>query len=587
MGKIRKTISKIIPKEIKPILPYAALFIPGLQGAAGMFANMGITNALAQKAIIAGITKGLTDDKAKFGDIARTAAFAVAPDVLQQGLGSLGNALNPQTTEALKASMSVTGGGNAIPLTQQIGQAATAAAESKFLDTLVNPSTLTQTARAIASPAFTDYSIKQREIQKEELEKYKQQMASKGITDKAGTRKAIYDIYAGIEDKDDQGASYRVYQDDYINSILDKYGYARGGIVSLYKKGGEVEKPKPIELPQDPLSKIIEEFIKDQKRQDEIRKQYKADGGRIGFQMGGTSEVQALAAEVKRLQIENEALRKDEKPSIKDIGTMTDYATKGFEMETGSPLGGAIAQPQRIIPGFARGGIADLETVAMQPNEKENTQTASPDLYVKLVEYYESLGYDYDTASDLAYKDYMSGAKRFEEGGKVMQVSHSGNDKLFEQLYEEFLEMGMTPQQARQAVKDYLNSSKMGLEEGGKVIPMIPEGIFYKGKAKDYPGASKAIRDTLKEKREKKAGGGLLGLQRGGMPAELDYRDGGIIKVGSKPKADDVPARLSKGEFVLTTEAVDNLGKKITGEKSNRAGAAALYKIMDNLEAMA
>ena len=587
MGKIRKTISKIIPKEIKPILPYAALFIPGLQGTAGMFANMGITNALAQKAIIAGVTRGLTDDKAKFGDIARTAAFAVAPDVIQQGLGSLGNALNPQTTEALKASMSVTGGGNAIPLTQQIGQAATAAAESKFLDTLVNPSTLTQTARAIASPALTDYSIKQREIQKEELEKYKQQMASKGITDKAGTRKAIYDIYAGIEDKDDQGASYRVYQDDYINSILDKYGYARGGIVSLYKKGGEVEKPKPIELPQDPLSKIIEEFIKDQKRQDEIRKQYKADGGRIGFNVGGSNDTAALAAEVRRLQIENEALKKGDKSSLKDLGTLTDYATKGFEMATGSPLGGAVAQPQRIIPGFARGGIADLETVAMEPVKTENVQVASPDAYVKLVEYYESLGYDYDTASDLAYKDYMSGAKKFEEGGKVMQVSHSGNDKLTEQLYEEFLEMGMTPQQARQAVRDYLNSSKRGLEEGGKVIPMIPEGIFYKGKAKDYPGASKAIRDTLKEKREKKAEGGLLGLKKGGVPAEFDYRDGGIIKVGSKPKADDVPARLSLGEFVLTKESVDNLGKKITGRKDNRAGAEALYKIMDNLEATA
>ena len=93
--KITKPIQKLIPKEIKPILPYAALFIPGLQGAAGAFAKMGITNALAQKAIIAAATKGLSDDKAKFGDIARTAALAVAPDVIQQGLGSLGNAINP------------------------------------------------------------------------------------------------------------------------------------------------------------------------------------------------------------------------------------------------------------------------------------------------------------------------------------------------------------------------------------------------------------------------------------------------------------------------------------------------------------
>jgi hypothetical protein len=89
MGKIRKTISKIIPKEIKPVLPYAALMIPGLQGAGGLFANMGITNALAQKAIISGLTRGITDDQAKFGDVARAGALAIAPDIIQSGLGSL------------------------------------------------------------------------------------------------------------------------------------------------------------------------------------------------------------------------------------------------------------------------------------------------------------------------------------------------------------------------------------------------------------------------------------------------------------------------------------------------------------------
>jgi hypothetical protein len=308
MGKIRRTISKLIPKEIKPILPYAALFIPGLQGAAGAFAKMGITNALAQKAIIAAATKGLSDDKAKFGDIARTAALAVAPDVIQQGLGSLGNAITPQTTQALKASMSVTGGGNAIPLTQQVGQAATAAAESEFLDTLVNPGTLTQTAKAIASPALTDYSIKQREIQKQELEKYNEQLRERGVTDKIGRRKGIYDIYASIEDEDDSG-TYRVYSDDYINSILDKYGYK--------------------------------------------------NGGRIGFEAGG--EVAALMAEVKRLQSENAELKS--KSGLKEVREGIDYATKGFEQAFGSPLMGQMPSPQRIVPGFGlmNGGRVNFE----------------------------------------------------------------------------------------------------------------------------------------------------------------------------------------------------------------------------------
>jgi hypothetical protein len=465
---------------------------------------------------------------------------------------------------------------------------------------------------------------KLKEINEDELRKYNEQLRERGVTDKIGRRKGIYDIYASIEDEDDSG-TYRVYSDDYINSILDKYGY---------KKGGGVEKPKPIELPQDPFSELIEEFIKDQKRQEEIRKQYKANGGRIGFEEGG--EVAALAAEVKRLQSENAELKS--KSGLRETREGIDYATKGFEQAFGSPLMGQVPSPQRIIPGFAKGGIASLETVAMQPNENENTQMASSDAYVKLVEYFESLGYDYDAASELAYEAFKSGGNTggmpggFAEGGKVMVASHSGNDDLAEQLFEEFLEMGMTPNQAAAAVRDYLNSSKMGMaeggkvmvashsgndslseqlfeeflgmgmtpdqaaaavrdyfnssrmgmEDGGKVVPMLPEGVFYKGKAKDYPGASKAIKDALKKNREKKAEGGLLGLKKGGVPAEFDYRGGGIIEVGSKPKADDVPARLSKGEFVLTKKAVDGIGNG-----SNREGAKVLYQLMDKLEAMA
>jgi hypothetical protein len=44
--------------------------------------------------------------------------------------------------------------------------------------------------------------------------------------------------------------------------------------------------------------------------------------------------------------------------------------------------------------------------------------------------------------------------------------------------FEEFLGMGMTPDQAAAAVRDYFNSSRMGMEDGGKVVPMLPEGVF-------------------------------------------------------------------------------------------------------------
>jgi len=51
--------------------------------------------------------------------------------------------------------------------------------------------------------------------------------------------------------------------------------------------------------------------------------------------------------------------------------------------------------------------------------------------------------------------------------------------------------------------------------------------------------------------------GGLMSL--GGM--EKDYRnDGGFVPLGAKEKADDVPARLSKNEFVFTADAVRGAG---------------------------
>ena len=72
------------------------------------------------------------------------------------------------------------------------------------------------------------------------------------------------------------------------------------------------------------------------------------------------------------------------------------------------------------------------------------------------------------------------------------------------------------------------------------------------------------------------AEGGLMDL--GGM--EKDYREGGFVPIGAKERADDVPARLSKNEFVFTAEAVRNAG----GGDIDK-GAEVMQNMMDNLEA--
>ena len=72
------------------------------------------------------------------------------------------------------------------------------------------------------------------------------------------------------------------------------------------------------------------------------------------------------------------------------------------------------------------------------------------------------------------------------------------------------------------------------------------------------------------------AEGGLMSL--GGM--EKDYRnEGGFVALGGKEKADDVPARLSKNEFVFTADAVRN-----AGGGSVDKGAEVMQNMMENLE---
>jgi hypothetical protein len=81
-----------------------------------------------------------------------------------------------------------------------------------------------------------------------------------------------------------------------------------------------------------------------------------------------------------------------------------------------------------------------------------------------------------------------------------------------------------------------------------------------------------------------KAKGGIISLNMGGsvLPKgiEMDLRGGGFIPMGSMEKADDVPARVSKNEFVMTADAV-----KAAGGGSINKGAQRMYQLMNNLEA--
>jgi len=82
-------------------------------------------------------------------------------------------------------------------------------------------------------------------------------------------------------------------------------------------------------------------------------------------------------------------------------------------------------------------------------------------------------------------------------------------------------------------------------------------------------------------------GGGAEPVAKKTMPLidmdgkEKDYREtGGFVDMGRMERADDVPARLSKNEFVFTADAVRN-----AGEGDIDKGAEVMYNMMKNLEA--
>ena len=78
--------------------------------------------------------------------------------------------------------------------------------------------------------------------------------------------------------------------------------------------------------------------------------------------------------------------------------------------------------------------------------------------------------------------------------------------------------------------------------------------------------------------------GGLSGgiMAASGVPEgmQVDGRNGAFIPMGVKEKADDVPAMLSKNEFVMTADAV-----KAAGNGDANVGAQRMYDLMHSLEA--
>ena len=116
---------------------------------------------------------------------------------------------------------------------------------------------------------------------------------------------------------------------------------------------------------------------------------------------------------------------------------------------------------------------------------------------------------------------------------------------------------------------------EMGMDEE-KVLDLLMPNRFSNDGKTNMDGSPKM----------EKAMGGMMNMpmgeprQNAGGITELDYRaKGGFVPVGIKEKADDVPAMLSKNEFVMTADAVRG-----AGNGSIEKGAQRMYDQMKQLE---
>ena len=162
-------------------------------------------------------------------------------------------------------------------------------------------------------------------------------------------------------------------------------------------------------------------------------------------------------------------------------------------------------------------------------------------------------------------------------------------------LFEERDEAAPTPSPEVGSIKQMSNEEKEMIQQFIESTSQ-DKGVRYTdpdGKemtSKEFQDEMSRITElenmTMPKRKPKRAKGGMMNIPMGkprknaGGITELDYRaSGGFVPVGIKEKADDVPAMLSKNEFVMTADAV-----RAAGGGSIEKGAQRMYNQMKQLE---
>ena len=264
------------------------------------------------------------------------------------------------------------------------------------------------------------------------------------------------------------------------------------------------------------------------------------------------------------------------------------------------------------------GGVAGLlgGLLAKKPDEDEDEyQDRIMRLQPYLKQYYGNVGdtfgdqqmgpnelEDFVTSQSIEYQGAKDGGLMgYEDGGVIMadvdemkvgpegeedeydvtmdeeMVTPTGFEKvretvkdIAESLYKTTTPMGMGYKMAKGMYDRLPDISKQAVEEYGRALKLADEGP----EEDEITGSPDSMSETMIMVEGKKDGG-IMNL--GGK--EMDLRSGGFVPLGKKERADDVPARLSKNEFVFTADAV-----RAAGGGSVQKGAQKMYDTMKMLE---
>jgi len=234
-----------------------------------------------------------------------------------------------------------------------------------------------------------------------------------------------------------------------------------------------------------------------------------------------------------------------------------------------------------------------------------------------LLSYFMSKGASEEEAKELASDVYRGKGIGFDQIRKDMNAYKSGElnqQQMFDKNYR-FLtprnfvaaeggRVGLQAGTPEEGIKS-LEAGASSIKVEGDVRPPemkmaeIPKDMTMDEAIRNFelsePELSKKLKGTKEylpavieffKNRKLSAMGGIMDMPTGNMRRnkagvmERDYRDeGGFVPVGVKEKADDVPAMLSKNEFVMTADAVRG-----AGGGNIKKGAQRMYDLMKKNE---